>query len=187
MKILVHKARHQKIAYAADSIVHTEAAHSVRELMTQRFRWKYGRSQTFLKQSSYFFSRSECYAKRLTWFMLPLSLLQDIIFIFEPLVISYFLYIMIRYDDLTIFLSALTVITIYLLCNVWATDHLSIRQRLRLTWYAPPMYILMYVLSFAEYYALIKSLVLLPNLKRSIKKRHITWNSPARRLAKQPA
>ncbi len=181
MKILVNKTRNQKIAYAADSIAYTEAAHSIGELMTQRFRWKYGRTQTFFKNKSFFFSRSDRYTKRLTWFMIPFSLVQDIVFIFEPVVILYFLYIILRYDDLTMFASALTVLTVYLLCNVWASNHLSFKSRLRLTYYAPPMYLMMYALSFAEYYALIKALLLLPKLKSSIKIKHTTWRSPERR------
>lgn len=181
MKILVNKTRKQKIAYAADSIAYTEAAHSVRALMNQRFRWKYGRTQTFFKNYTFFFSTNKKYAKRLTWFMVPFSLLQDLIFTLEPFVISYFMYIILRYGDFHTLFSALFVLTFYLLCNIWASDHLSIKDRLRLTYYAPPMYFLMYVLSFAEYFALIKAVVLLPELRSSINKKHTTWNSPERK------
>lgn len=181
LKIIVSKLKRQKIAYAGDSIVYTEAAHSLSELMRQRFRWKYGRSQTFLKNNFLFFSRNKRYSRRLTWFMLPLSLLQDLIFFFEPLVIGYFLYNALRYGDPTTFISALSVLTVYLLFNVWSSDQLSIRSRLRLSYYAPPMYLLMYVLSYVEYLALIKALILAPKLKASISARHITWQSPQRR------
>ncbi|HSX45923.1 MAG TPA: glycosyltransferase family 2 protein [Candidatus Saccharimonadia bacterium] len=183
MKIIVNKEKRQKIAYAADSIAYTEPAHSVGALMQQRFRWKFGRSQTFYKNDHLFFSRSSRHAKRLTWFMLPFSLLQDLFFFFEPAVIGYFLFLTMRYGDLRIFSSAMFVLTFYLLCNVWSSDHLTTKERLRLSYYTPPMYLLMYVLSWAEYFALIKSLLLLPSLKRSITERHVTWRSPERKRA----
>jgi cellulose synthase/poly-beta-1,6-N-acetylglucosamine synthase-like glycosyltransferase len=186
MKIIVNKAKKQKIAYAADSIVYTEPAHTISELMRQRFRWKYGRSQTFYKNEHLFFSQQSCYAKRLTWFMLPFAIVQDLFFFFEPLVLGYFMYLTLGYGNYKIFTSALFVLTFYLLCNIWSSDHLSFRQKLRLSYYAPPMYLLMYVLSYAEYFALIKSLFLLPGLKASIKSRHITWRSPSRRGLPEP-
>lgn len=183
MKILVNKARKQKIAYAADSIAYTEAVHSITALMKQRFRWKYGRTQTFFKNSSFFFSKNKRHSKRLAWFIVPFVLIQDLFLMIEPLVVIFFLYIILQYGNPTAFVTAFFVLTFYILCNVWASGHLTIKERLRLTYYAPPMYLLMYALSFAEYYALIKSLFLLPKLKSSLKAKHITWRSPERKLA----
>lgn len=183
MKIILNKDKKQKIAYASDSIVYTEAAHSLGDLMNQRFRWKYGRTQTFMKNSALFFSNRVNHSRRLSWFMLPFTILQDIFFFFEPLVLGYFAYLSVRYMDTSIYISAFIVLTAYLLFNIWDADHLKFRDRLRLTFYAPPMYLLMYVLSFAEYFALIKSLVLSHKLKSSLKMRNRTWNSPVRKGA----
>lgn len=181
MKIIGRKNRKDRIAYAADSIAYTEPALSLSALMRQRYRWKYGRSQTFLKNKHMFFSRDKQQSKRLSWFMLPFALAQDAFFFLEPLVLGYFMYISVRYLDSSVFASACIVISGYLLVNVWSSGHLSILQRLRLTYYAPPMYTAMYVLSFVEYYALIKSMIELPKLRDSIKQHHYTWRSPERR------
>jgi poly-beta-1,6-N-acetyl-D-glucosamine synthase len=183
MKIIVNKTKKQKIAYASDSIVYTEPAHSLPALLQQRFRWKYGRNQTYYKNGSFFFGRSDRYAKRLAWFMLPFTIFQDFLFMFEPIIIGFFLYISLQTGDPRVFNSAIITITAYLLCNLWSSDHLSVGQRLRLTYYAPAMYLLMFLLSFAEYFALIKALVLAPKLKASLKKRHFTWRSPERKQA----
>jgi poly-beta-1,6-N-acetyl-D-glucosamine synthase len=183
MKIIVNKTKKQKIAYAADSIVYTEPAHSLPALLRQRFRWKYGRNQTYYKNGSFFFGRSDRHAKRLSWFMLPFTLVQDFLFMFEPLILGFFLYISLRTGDPRVFNSAIITITVYLLCNLWSSDHLSVRHRLRLSYYAPAMYLLMFLLSFAEYFALIKALVLTPKLKMSLKKRHFIWRSPERKQA----
>lgn len=185
MKLIANKTKKQSIAYAADSIVYTEAAHSISELKKQRFRWKYGRSQTFYKNSELFFARHPKYAKRISWFALPFSIIQDLIFFTEPLVVGYLLYVSVRYSDLTTFRNALIILTGYVLCNVWATDHLKIREKLRLSYYAPTMYLLMYLLSYAEYFALIKSVYLLPKLATSLGNKHTKWDSPTRRRAIQ--
>lgn len=181
MKIIVNKNRNQRVAYAADSIAFTEPAHSFKELSSQRYRWKYGRSQTFLKYSSVFFSKDKNIAKRLGWFMLPFAVVQDIFFAFEPLILGYFIFVSLRYGEVSIFATALVVLSVYLLSNVWSSGHLSLKDRIRLSFYAPAMYIAMYVLSAAEYYALVKSLLLAPRLKQSIQKKHVTWNSPLRK------
>lgn len=181
MKIITNKAHNQKIAYAADSIAYTEAVHSVKALLTQRFRWKYGRSQTFYKNSSFFFSTNQRHAKRLAWVIVPFALLQELIFMLEPFVITFFLYIVVRYGNPKAFITAFFALTFYILCNLWASGHLSIKERLRLTYFAPPMYILMYILAFAEYYALVKSLFLLPKLRSSLRAKDLTWRSPERK------
>lgn len=181
LKILVNKSRQQKIAFAADSIVYTEPAHSLKELMKQRFRWKFGRNQTYFKHLAYFFSKEHRHNKRLTWFMLPFSLLQDLFFLLEPIIILYFAYIIIYYHDYTTLISAVVVLSVYLTFNIWSTSHLRLYDKLRLSIFAPVAYFLMYILSFAEYYALIKSLIDLPTLRQSIFQKHITWNSPTRK------
>jgi biofilm PGA synthesis N-glycosyltransferase PgaC len=161
--------------------VYTEAAHSFKELLSQRYRWKYGRSQTFMKHSSVFFSKDENISRRVGWMILPFALIQDILFTLEPFVILYFIYISVRYAEASLFVSALIVLTVYLLANVWSSSHLTIKQRIRLSYFAPPMYFAMYILSAAEYYALIKALLLAPKLQQSIEKKHTTWSSPTRR------
>lgn len=180
MKILVHKTRSQRIGYAYDSVVYTEPAHSLKELMTQRYRWKFGRSQTFIKHLSLFFSRQPNHRKRLSWFTLPYSLLQDLMFFIEPLIIVWFFYLVIAFGDTTTIVTALIVITLYTCANVIASSHLSLREQLRLIYFAPPMYFVMYVLSWAEYYALVKAFLRSHTLRGSIRNQHTTWVSPTR-------
>lgn len=184
MKLLFNKRKNQKIAYAHDSIAYTQAAHSMRELSSQRFRWKYGRSQTFVKHKELFFSKSDNHSRRISWFSLPQALLQDLAFFLEPLIIGWFIFLMIVLADPTLLNTAVIILTIYVMFNVWSSDHISIKERIRLSYYAPTMYMLMYVLSLVEYFALVKSLVKLPGLHKSIASKHVTWISPTRRAVK---
>jgi len=181
MKIIMNKGRHERIAYAYDSIVYTEAAHSIKELSTQRFRWKFGRSQTFLKHLGLFFSTKKNHQKRVSWFMLPHAIFQDLVFFAEPLVFVWMLFLVLYFHDFATVVTAMLVVTTYLSANIWAAHQLDVFARIRLTFYALPMYFLMYVLSAAEYYALIKTYALAPTLKKSISSGHVTWTSPARK------
>ena len=56
MKILsVHGNFDWRIIFAADAIAYTQAVPSLRGLLRQRFRWKFGRLQAFYKHRSLFF------------------------------------------------------------------------------------------------------------------------------------
>lgn len=181
MKIIVKRRAGQKLAYAADSIVYTEPAHSLKELANQRFRWKYGRSQTFLKHSFAFFSQDKKITKRLSWFMFPFVLFQDVIFSLEPLIFAYFLYVCIVNGSAETYLYAFLLWLGILLAILWSATWLSIKERVRLTFYAPIMYLMIYVLGIADYFALAKAVFLSRRLKKSIMDKHVTWNSPTRR------
>lgn len=180
MKILAHGNKEHRVAYAADCLTYTEAVPSFKSLVTQRFRWKYGRMQTFLKNTKMFFSFNRKYAWRLTWFTLPVALWQEIVFLLEPFVVGYIIYASIRYGDPYALLMAYGVITSYVLVNVWSSAHLSVRERLKLSVASLVMYAMLYVLSVVEYLALLRSIGRLHKLSKSISGERTTWVSPER-------
>src|SRR3989344_5068072 len=99
MKFLQLGNRERGVIYGADVITYTESVLDLPGLIRQRFRWKYGRCQTFIKNASLFFSRDKRHGKKLSWFYLPYALFSDFAFFFEPFMVSYLLYIVIRYGD----------------------------------------------------------------------------------------
>jgi biofilm PGA synthesis N-glycosyltransferase PgaC len=169
LKIMIKKNRREKISYARDVVAYTEAVHSLKELLVQRYRWTYGRAQVFTK-----------YDKRLSWGALPFTLIQDLSFLVSPIVTGYFIYYSIRYQDLAVLSGGIIILSVYLTLSIWSVEHLNIKEKIRLSFYAPPMYVLIYLTAFAEYYALLRAIVSLPKLKASLKKRHVTWSSPER-------
>ena len=181
MKILANKKRDERIDYAPDVVAYTEAVHSMGPLVRQRFRWSYGRAQVFLKYSNLFFSRNSQHNKRLTWGMLPFSLVQDLAFLLSPVVALYLTYYAFHYGNLGMISGGTLAVAVYLAMCIWSVEHLSLKDKLRLTYYAPPMYLIIYVTAAADYYALMKAILLAPKLKASIKQRHFTWRSPERR------
>jgi cellulose synthase/poly-beta-1,6-N-acetylglucosamine synthase-like glycosyltransferase len=183
MKIIANNSKKEKLVYASDALTYTEAVPSFKSLIKQRYRWKYGRLQTFLKYPRMFFNPNRRYAKLLTWWILPSALLQELLYMLEPIIVGYILFITIWYHDPSTMLSALAVISSYTIINIWASEHLSRRERLRLTMIAPAMYFLLYLLSIVEYAALGKTIRNLSKLRQSIAAEHVTWTSPERQSA----
>jgi poly-beta-1,6-N-acetyl-D-glucosamine synthase len=180
MKIIATGNKTRRVVFAADALTYTEAVPTFKSLIRQRFRWKYGRMQTFLKNPNIFFNKDKKYSKQLTWLMLPYAILQETLFLAEPIVVGYIFYNSIKYRSPGTMLFAMIVISSYIFVNVWSTTHLSIKDKLRLSVLAPPMYLLMYMMSLIEYIALAQSVIKLPKLKASISGERTTWKSPER-------
>lgn len=187
IKIIDRKKRKERIAYGPDVVTYTEAVHSVKALMKQRFRWNFGIAQVFFKRSSLFFSNNSEHMKRLTWGMLPFSILQDLAFLFNPLLIAGLAFYALRLNDLETVGMSVIGFSLLLSISIWSTAHLKSKDKLRLTYYVPPAYILIYLVIFANYAALLKTVFLAPGLKASITKRHFSWQSPERKRASAAA
>ncbi|RYX78445.1 glycosyltransferase family 2 protein [bacterium] len=181
MKIIANKGNKEyRIIFAADAITYTEPVLSYKGLIKQRYRWKYGRLQTFYKNRSLFFSRQTKHNKQLTWFLMPTTLLYEILTLLEPLIIIYIISIVIQTRDTTTIFTAAGIFTALITANIWASTHVPIRDRIRLSFYAPAMYIGMYALTFVEYSTAMLSVIRIHKIARSLKSKHTTWKSPVR-------
>lgn len=184
MKILRAGNKAVRVIYGADVICYTQGVLTVKELIRQRFRWKWGRYQTFLKNKSMFFTSKKEFTKGLSWIYLPFAIWSDLAFFFEPLVIGFIIAISLIYHDGFSILSSFIVLTFYLSMNILAEETLSIKSKLQLLLVAPAIYFLFYLLSYVEYMALIKSLIKLPQLKASLTNNLNTWK-PVQRQSYQ--
>lgn len=181
LKILARKGnRAQRLAYAHDAITYTEAVPSFRSLVRQRYRWKYGRLQTFYKNHRLFFSRQKKHSVGLSWFFLPLALWQEVLFMLEPLVVTVVVAATVYYRSAWTLLPAVMIVSGFVIANIAGTVHLPWRRRLLLSSMAPLVYLFFYIVSFVEYLALLQVLVGLPRLRKSISGGQVTWRSPER-------
>ncbi len=184
MKILANGGnKDQRVKFAHDSIAYTEAVPSFRSLVKQRYRWKYGRMQTFYKNWRMFFSRDRKYSKGLSWFFLPFAFWQDLAYFLEPMIVTFILGVAIYFRSPETFIPAVTIIALFVVMNVLGTTHLSKKDKLLGVLLAPVMYVFFYALSVVEYAALMKSAVQLPKLRQSINQERVTWTSPERVMA----
>lgn len=187
MKILRAGNKVVRVIYGSDVIAYTEDPLHVADLITQRFRWKWGRCQTFLKNRGMFFSSERKYTRGLVWVYLPSALFFELTFLLEPIVLSFILYIIVAYRDYATLVSAIAVISFYMSMNILADETLPRAEKLRLVALTPLMYFAFYIISFVEYVALIKTLVNIHTLRGSLAKSAQPWTSVKRQGQGQPA
>lgn len=147
----------RRIHYAADVVAYTEHVLNFRSLIKQRFRWKYGRFQTLLKNTALFFNASNKYDKRLTWYQLPYALIGELILLLEPFLVGYILYVVLRFADLTSLISVYIIVTAFIFLTLLGEESESLRAKLGLALLLPLTYVLMYILTAVEFAALVKS------------------------------
>lgn len=178
LKILKKGNIKHRLAYAPSVIAYTEGVMTLRDLIKQRYRWKYGRMQTFVKNRELFFNRHSRYDKRLTHYQLPYAVLSEVLFSLEPLLIGYFLLIVLLYHDTYSLISAYTVTTGYIIWNIVTDESESRRSKTRLVFLSIFQYPLLLIMSVVEYCALVKSARRLHQLRST--QSHGAWEHVAR-------
>ena len=145
-----------RIIFAADAIAYTQAVPSLKGLLRQRFRWKFGRLQAFYKHRSLFFGRS-C-TRLLSWVHLPYTAAGEVLVLFEPV----FIYVVVTATFQTGWFTG-----ILLLCAVYTGVALFTiigdisepwRAKAPLLALAPLAYPLLMVIVFVDFVAVLRSL-----------------------------
>ncbi|WP_330273258.1 glycosyltransferase family 2 protein [Lentzea sp. NBC_00516] len=157
MKILSVRGNFDwRIIFAADAIAYTQAVPSLKGLLRQRFRWKFGRLQAFYKHRSLFFGRS-C-TRLLSWVHLPYTAAGEVLVLFEPV----FIYVVVTATFQTGWFTG-----ILLLCAVYTGVALFTiigdisepwRAKAPLLALAPLAYPLLMVIVFVDFVAVLRSL-----------------------------
>ncbi len=168
MKFIKLGNKENRVAYGAKVIAYTQSVLNVKDLINQRYRWKYGRTQTFIKNAGLFFNSGSQYSKLLTWVFLPYAIFCDAVFFLEPLFVTYIVGESLYYHDWMTLVTAISVVSAYMMLNVLSEDTLAFRDKWKLVLLAPTMYVFFYLLSYVEYVALIKSIFNSRQIYRSI-------------------
>jgi len=161
------QAHGMRIAYASDALVYTEGADTLKGLLKQRLRWKRGRIETFIEHKNLFFSRDRKHNPLLTWIILPLAIVGDTQLALEILFLLFLYFYSFFTGDFTSFISGIIVVTIMFLVQIIFDKH-----RNNLTGFiflAPIGWLLFYLSTFVETYALYKASV------GYLKKQEATW------------
>lgn len=179
LKIAARGNKKYKLVYGADVISMTEGVQTLKALLRQRYRWKLGSLQSLLKYRSLFMNLNSRYSRSLTWYRIPMSFIGELIVLTEPLLIAYIVYLSFLAMSLQSFVGAYTLITLYLLWNIWPDEHMNFKDKLKMTAYTPIMYFVFYVMNFVQFVAIIRCLL---NFKKVLRKTATSavWTSPER-------
>lgn len=180
MKIISLGNKENLVVYGYDVVAHTEACLSMGDLFKQRFRWKYGRLQTFIKNKSLFFSSDKKYAPQLTFLYLPFIVLSEVMFFLEPLMVSFLLFLVFVYGDILTFCTALFVVTSFSISSIIAEETMGFSEKAKMLFVSPIMYLLFNFISFIEYVALIRTYSNFEGVRQSLSDGVCHWDHVAR-------
>lgn len=188
MKIVAQLGnKNKRIVYASDVVAMTEGVLTYKALIKQRYRWKLGSLQNLYKYRHMMGNAmSKTHSRTLTLYRLPFALVGEILLVLEPLMMSYILYLSISRQNLAIFVGAYLTITLYTLWTIWPDEHMTMRQKLKMSGSAMIIYILFYAMSLVQLMAIYKCL---KNYRRivDLSGQSNTWVSPARSAVAQAA
>ncbi len=172
--------RQHRVIYGADVVAYTEGVQTFEDLIRQRYRWKMGNLQNLFKFRHLIAKyQPNLYSRALTLYRLPVALISEVLLLLEPLLLAYIIYLSFHYQTIGIFIGAYITISLYTLSVLWPDEHLSKREKLRLSFSALVIYILFYAMDVVQISAAIKSLFHF----RKVIKRSVglsTWISPKR-------
>lgn len=146
------------LKYASDVLVHTEPVPTYKSLFKQRFRWKFGSLQAMYKHRRLFLSVASEHSKVLTFIRMPFVLWSEIMLIMEPVYLTYFIYQAVVNRNLSLFASACLVMCVLINLAIWSDEHMSWRTRLRLSLFAPMMYVVFFVMTGIQILAAIRTI-----------------------------
>ncbi|MGH7196422.1 MAG: glycosyltransferase [Candidatus Saccharimonadales bacterium] len=148
--------REHRIIYAADVVAKTEGVDSLRGLIRQRFRWKYGGLQGIIKHRRLIANFEPRYTLALTMYRLPMAIFGEITLLLSPFIWSYMLYITLAYQHPGFFFGSYLTITLYTFVTLWWDEHASLRHRIYMSLYAPVAYFIFYIMDVVQFLAAIR-------------------------------
>jgi len=181
MKLIAHQGnRTQRIEYAADVVAMTEGVQTYKALIKQRYRWKLGCLQNLFKYRALLLNGDdEKYTRRLTVYRLPMAILSELLLLVEPLMLGFIVYLSVSRRSLGIVLGAYITMTLYTMWTIWPDEHLTNKQKVKMSLQGIYMYLVFYAMDLVQLAAVYRCI-------RNYKKvtfrtaTESTWVSPER-------
>jgi biofilm PGA synthesis N-glycosyltransferase PgaC len=158
MKVIARGNKAYRVIFASDVKTCTQPVMTLKELISQRFRWKQGRTQAFIRYKKLFASGNKKYSKLLGWFQLPNAIFGEISLLLEPFFIMTIIAVAIAYSNPSSLILAFSIMAVFLIFNFVATDDESVKDKLSLVLLTPVIYLLLPVLAYVELVSLIRTL-----------------------------
>jgi cellulose synthase/poly-beta-1,6-N-acetylglucosamine synthase-like glycosyltransferase len=156
------------ICFIEDAIAYTEGPSTISGLAKQRIRWKKGRLDTFIEHRELFFSKNKKHSKFLTHFLLPITLFYEIELVIEPFLTIFGAYYLYETHNATGFFLWIAFTGII---NVIAFVFGSKKNSKIAFAFIPLYFLLSYVLTFIEVFAMYNSIKLL------LVRKDVTWQT----------
>jgi cellulose synthase/poly-beta-1,6-N-acetylglucosamine synthase-like glycosyltransferase len=176
MIVLLGNKNH-RVRYAEDVITYMEPVHTFKDLLKQRYRWKFGNLQALYKNKEYIKSDGD-HSSWLVYWRLPMAIISELTIIVEIMFFSYMFYVSVILGNGLFLVASYVVATLLSALTFFADDTTSKADRRALLRYLPVLYFLSLLMNAVQLWAFVKSVA---NI-RSIKNRAdgYAWVSPGR-------
>jgi cellulose synthase/poly-beta-1,6-N-acetylglucosamine synthase-like glycosyltransferase len=178
MKITKLGNRRFRMVYGADVVARTEGVLTLPALAKQRFRWKYGSLQNLIKYRGMMLNPSRRHTGTLTYYRMPMAILSEFTLLVSPLAWTYAVYWSLVTQTPALIVGAYATVTFYTLLTIWLDENLTVRERARLSVYAPTAYLLFYIMDLVQLTAALRCIARSRGLVR--RQEINTWKSPKR-------
>jgi biofilm PGA synthesis N-glycosyltransferase PgaC len=176
--VAMHGNRKLRIVYGVDVVAMTEGVQTFRALFRQRYRWKMGSLQNLIKYRYLLGNIDSKYSRMLTLYRLPMAAFGEVLLLIEPLTLGYVVWLSFHYHTLSLLVGAYLTITAYVLWTIWPDEHMSTKDKLKLSLESFGLYMLFYAMDSVQVSAIFRCLF---HYKQLIhRKQDQTWVSPAR-------
>ena len=179
LKIAALGNKENRLVYASDVVAMTEGVQTFKSLLRQRYRWKMGMLQNLIKNMRLVFNNDAAFTRTLTMYRLPMAFFGEVLLLLEPILFAYLIYLSIAFRTPALFLGAYIVITLYILWNLWPDEHHTLWRKVMLSFYAPILYFIFYIMSFIQVMSIIRCLINFKKITRKVKT-EASWTSPER-------
>lgn len=180
MKVVRLGNKKNLLTYAEDVVVFTEGTITAPALFKQRFRWKFGRFQTFWKNRDLFFNNDKKYTFFLTHIYLPFQLFSEFTFLFDPLFVLYILILAFKYWTISSYYGMFLFLMFYTVIAIATDKESSALERIRLLIFSPLSYAMFFIVSIVEYAGLIKCIIRRDEIFNASKYNRCGWTPVAR-------
>jgi biofilm PGA synthesis N-glycosyltransferase PgaC len=170
-----------KIINAFDVITYSQSVTNIKDLIKQRYRWKYGAMQVFYINRKLLFNlNNKKYSRTLTFMNIPSVFIWYFQSFFDPIIIIMSAIYLFQNGGLFGLVGALTLNGAIAAVSVKSSGRYKPEEFVKLIFIFPFVLILLMIISIVESIALYKSIFNLFKLKKSIGQKSASWVSPKR-------
>lgn len=168
-----------RLVYASDVVTFTEAAHTIKSLYRQRYRWKMGGMQAIYEYRDMVLSRSNKHSRMLTLVRMPQALFGEVILLFEPILLALFLWTAISTASPLVFFGGWFTLTVYSTAMIITDENSTVREKTIMGTIMPFMFPLFYIFTVINVIAMFQCI---KNWRKVVGKEFTkgTWISPDR-------
>lgn len=147
-----------KIGFASDVIAYTEPVKNFKDLLIQRYRWRFGRFSSLKKHHKLFFNFDSKYTKMLTFVKIPKSILDEMYIFINPFLSIFMLILLWKHISFYEIISIFVLFLVYIYSIIVSNEFISIKRKIMFFFGTPILYLFLQLVNIVEFISLLKCL-----------------------------